>query len=134
MLHVPLCSREEEEVEEEEEEEEVESVQLQGGGHQEHQQQELDKWAGGMTAPRFLQLYPDPREHFTGAGREPPEETAYTEHAEADLLAKFPFQRKTDAVRAVCHHRLNIQAVRHLTARANSRKKLERGRRGRKWS
>lgn len=59
------------------------------------------------------------------------QETAYREHAEADLLAKFPFQRKADAVRAVCHHRLNIQAVRHLTARANSRKKLERGRRGR---
>ena len=123
MLHEPLCSREEEEVEEEEEEEEVESVQLQGGGHQEHQQQELDKWAGGMTAPRYLQLYPDPREHFTGAGREPPEGPAYREHALADLLARFPYQSKADVVRAMGHHKLYIKAVRHLMAQPNSRKK-----------
>ena len=33
------------------------------------EQLEVENWAGAMTAARFLQLYPDPKEHFTGEAR-----------------------------------------------------------------
>ena len=56
----------------------------------------MENWAGAMTAARFLQLYPDPKEHFTGEARNKvvmvPE---YSEHTLADLLLRFPYQART---------------------------------------
>ena len=86
------------------------------------EQLEVENWAGAMTAARFLQLYPDPKEHFTGETRikvvTVPE---YSEHALADLLLRFPYQPKNRVSSALNRFKLYISTAMHLQRQPDSR-------------
>ena len=83
---------------------------------------EVENWAGAMTASRFLQLYPDPKEYFTGAGRSSVAIPGYTEHVLADLLLKFPFQAKNKVDLALRKFKLYIPTAKYLELQSPSRK------------
>jgi hypothetical protein len=80
---------------------------------QQREQQELDRWADQMTAKCLLKLFPDPAEHFAAEGRAEPS-LSYTEHATADLLARFPRHLYTVVVATLRRLKFFIPAVRFL--------------------
>ena len=86
------------------------------------EQLELENWAGAMTAARFLQLYPDPKEYFTGAGRHKVATLGYTDHALADLLKRFPYQSKAKVEAELRRLKLYIPTAQYLQTQDNSRK------------
>ena len=87
------------------------------------EQLEVENWAGAMTAARFLQLYPDPKEHFTGETRNKVVTVpGYSEHALADLLLRFPYQAKNRVSSALNRFKLYISTARHLQRQPDSRK------------
>ena len=86
------------------------------------EQMEVESWAGAMTAERFLQLYPDPREYFTGTDRNKVATLGYTEHALADLLKRFPYQRLANVEGALRRLKLYIPTAEYLQIQSDSRK------------
>ena len=85
------------------------------------EQMEVENWAGAMTAARFLQLYPDPKEYFTGPGRSKVATIGYTEHALADLLKRFPYQSKAKVEGALRRLKLYTRTAEHLQIQEPSR-------------
>ena len=87
------------------------------------EQMEVENWAGAMTAARFLQLYPDPKEHFTGGDRDKViTAPGYLEHALSDLLQRFPYQAKNRVSSALNRFKLYIPAAKYLQRQEASRK------------
>ena len=86
------------------------------------EQLEVENWAGAMTAARFLQLYPDPKEYFTSAGRNTMAIPGYTEHVLADLLLRFPYQAKNKIDGALRKYKQYIPTAKHLQLQGPSRK------------
>ena len=90
------------------------------------EQMEVKNWAGAMTAARFLQLYPDPKEYFTGAGRNTAAIPGYTEHVLADLLLRYPYHGKHQVDGALRKSKLYIPTAKHLQLLQPSRTKKRR--------
>ena len=86
------------------------------------EQMEVENWAGAMTAARFLQLYPDPKEYFTRADRNKVATFGYTEHALADLLKRFPYQSKAKVEGTLRKLKLYTPTAEHLQIQSPSRK------------
>ena len=86
------------------------------------EQPEVDNWAGAMTAARFLQLYPDLKEHFIGEARNKVVMVpGYSEHALADLVLRFPYQAKNIVSSALNRFKLYISTAMHLQRQPDSR-------------
>ena len=86
------------------------------------EQMELENWASAMTDARFLELYPDPKEYFTGPSRHVVVTPSYFENARADLLQRFPLQHQTKVEQALRRHKLYIPTVKYLQAQGHTRK------------
>ena len=86
------------------------------------EQMELENWAGAMTDARFLELYPDPKEYFTGPSRHVVVTPSYFENARADLLQRFPLQHQTEVEQALRRFKLYIPTVKYLQAQGHTRK------------
>ena len=98
------------------------------------EQKELERWAGAMTAERFLELYPDPKDYFMSPTRKEllasPAYFDYFEHARDDLLRRFPLEYLNTIENALRMHKSYILTVRHLQSnkgrqRKNKRSKFE---------
>ena len=86
------------------------------------EQQELEVWAGKMTAARFLELYTDPSAHFKEEARA--QIPGYWSHATYELLKKFPFQAKARVEKALKRNILYLPTVRCLNLATNNRKTM----------
>ena len=82
------------------------------------QQQELEVWAGEMTASRFLELYTDPSAHFQDVTRALV--CDYRHHALDELLKMFPFQKKSVVEAALKKHKLFLPTAKFLNSRENT--------------